>query len=167
MPPSATLDRRAGLAGLGTAGLAALLVNGARAADVPKAGAPTAGANERAILDHVTAFCLAWNGKDVEKLIPYIADDIEYHMWEGGPVVTGVAQFRAQLGGFMAGMKEIKWEIFRSAVIGDIVINERIDHFIQPEGSKRPDNHFHVVGVFLVRDGKIQYWKDYTMPTAG
>jgi limonene-1,2-epoxide hydrolase len=165
MTPLLDCTRRAGLAGLGGTSLAALLGHGARAADSPKDGG--ASAHERAILDQVTNFCLAWNGKDVEKLIPFVAETIEYHMWEGGPVVKGIEQFRAQLGGFMAGMKEIKWEIFRSAVIGDIVINERIDHFIQAEGSKRPDNHFHIVGVFLVRDGKIRFWKDYNMPRAG
>ncbi|MDX2145735.1 MAG: limonene-1,2-epoxide hydrolase family protein [Rhodospirillaceae bacterium] len=159
MPPMIDVSRRTSVTSLATAGFAAIFAGGAHATD-----APPVGANEKKILDHVTDFCLAWNGKDVEKLIPYIADTIEYHMWEGGPVVKGLEQFRAQLGGFMAGMKEIKWEIFRSAVIGDIIINERMDHFIQAEGSKRPDNHFHIVGVFLVRDGKIQYWKDYNMP---
>ena len=53
-----------------------------------------------------------------------------------------------------------------SAAIGDLVINERIDHFIQAEGSKRPDNHFHIAGVFIVRAGKIVYWKDWRMPGA-
>jgi limonene-1,2-epoxide hydrolase len=165
MTHATDLTRRAGIAGLGSASLTTLLAHGAHAADGPQGS--LAGAQEKTILEQVTNFCLAWNGKDVEKLIPFIAETIEYHMWEGGPVVKGIEQFRAQLSGFMAGMKEIRWEIFRSAVIGDIVINERMDHFIQAPGSKRPDNHFHIVGVFLVREGKIQYWKDYNMPQAG
>ena len=62
---------------------------------------------------------------------------------------------------FMANMKEINWEILRSTAMGDIVMNERIDHFIRGEDSAVPNNHFDVVGIFVVRQGKIQYWKDY------
>jgi limonene-1,2-epoxide hydrolase len=124
-------------------------------------------ADEAAKIDLVSRFCLAWNTKDVEKLIPYLADAIEYQVFEGRPTINGIEQFRAQMGKFMAGMKTIDWEIKRSAAIGDLVINERIDHFIQPEGSNRPDNHFHIAGVFIVRGGKIVYWKDWRMPGAG
>jgi limonene-1,2-epoxide hydrolase len=122
--------------------------------------------DENANVALVGKFCSDWSTKDVEKLIPYLSPDIEYHVFEGGPIIKGVEQFRAQMGGFMAGLKEIAWETKRSAAIGDLVINERIDHFIQAEGSKRPDNHFHIAGVFIVRDGKIVYWKDWRMPGA-
>lgn len=123
-------------------------------------------ADEQANIAFVTKFCDDWSSKDVEKLIPYLAPEIEYHVFEGSPVVKGIDQFRAQMGGFMKGMREITWETKRSAAIGDLVINERIDHFIQPEGSTRPDNHFHIAGVFIVRGGKIVYWKDWRMPGA-
>ena len=68
---------------------------------------------------------------------------------------------------FMAGMKEIRWEIKRSHTMGDLVINERIDHFILPNGEDFPRSPFHVTGVFLVRDGKIKYWKDYNLLNEG
>ena len=45
-----------------------------------------------------------------------------------------------------------------------LVINDRVDHFIRPPNSGKPDNHFAVTGVFLVRDGKILYWADYRSP---
>ena len=109
----------------------------------------------------VNSFCTDWNTRDVEKVTPYLSDTIEYHIWEGGPVINGIDVFRKQISGFMAGMEEINWEIHRSTAMGDIVINERTDHFIRGQGSKVPDDHFHVVGVFVVRQGKIQYWKDY------
>jgi limonene-1,2-epoxide hydrolase len=156
-------ERRAALTGLGVGALAALMATPAAATDADKSNKDNT-AHEKQITDVVTGFCQAWNGKDVEKLIPYVSADIEYHMFEGAPAIKGVDQFRERLGGFMSGMKEINWEIFRSHAIGDIVINERIDHFIQGPGAKRPDNHFHIVGVFLVREGKIVYWKDYNMP---
>jgi len=151
---------------IGASALSALIAAPAAATDASESRKDNA-APEKKLNTLVTDFCLAWSGKDVEALIPFVAADIEYHMFEGAPPVKGHDEFRKRLGGFMSGMKEIKWDIIRSHAIGDIVLNERIDHFIQPAGSKRPDNHFHVAGVFLVRDGKILYWKDYNMPKAG
>ena len=152
-----TLERRTLLSGLG-AGLALALGSSAQAAG-PEAD-PTVEAEKEKI---VNDFCKAWSSRDVDALIPYVSEDIEYHIFEGAPPINGHDQFRTQLTPFMAGMKEIDWEMIRSTVMGDIVLNERIDHFMRPEGSEAPDNHFHIVGVFLVRDGKIKYWKDYNL----
>lgn len=125
--------------------------------------AAAANSAEQANIDLVTTFCLAWAGRDVERLVPFLDEAIEYQVFEGGPVIKGLAQFRAQMGGFMAGMTEIRWEVFRSAAMGDLVINERLDHFIRPPGSGRPNDHFRVTGVFVVRGGKILYWKDWNL----
>lgn len=152
-------DRRHVLA---AAAAAALLPLAGRAG--PAQADSRVAALEAANGELVANFCRDWSTRDVANLLPYIADTLEYHMWEGGPVIDGAAQFEQQMAGFMSGMKEIEWVISRQAAIGDIVVNERIDHFIRPPGSGRPDDHFHVVGVFLVRDGKIRYWKDYGMP---
>jgi limonene-1,2-epoxide hydrolase len=158
-------DRRDILTGLGIGVLGALAATTAQATDAAQSRKDN-GAHEQKLIAFVTAFCKAWSTKDVEQLIPYLAPDIEYHMFEGAPPIKGHDQFRERLQGFMAGQKEITWDVSRSFAVGDVVLNERIDHFIQPEGSKKPSNHFHVAGVFLVRDGKIQYWKDYNMPKA-
>lgn len=152
-----TLERRDLIGGLG-AGLAMAFAGTAQAAG-PKADPALEHQKEKIVND----FCKAWAMKDPDVLTPYLAEDVEYYMFEGRPPINGVADFSAQLKPFMAGMSEIDWEILRSSVMGDIVLNERIDHFIRPEGSDAPDNHFHVVGVFLVRDGKIKYWKDYNL----
>ncbi len=120
--------------------------------------------SEQAREEFVNKFCTEWNSRDAEKLIPYLADDIEYHVFEGGPmVVNGIDQFREQMGAFMGAMKEVRWEILRSHAMGDLVFNERIDHFIMQDGSDFPRSPFHVVGMFVVREGKIQYWKDYNL----
>jgi limonene-1,2-epoxide hydrolase len=163
MMTDAETARRNALTTIGMGAVTALFATPAMATDADKSNKDNS-AHEKKITQIVTDFCLAWNGKDVEKIIPFVSPEIEYHMFEGAPPIKGVEQFRQRLGGFMSGMKEIKWEIFRSHAIGDIVLNERIDHFIQAPGSTRPDNHFHIAGVFLVRDEKIVYWKDYNMP---
>lgn len=140
--------------------LGGMLPFAASAAAPDKAGA----AREAANIKLVSAFCQAWNSRDVEKLIPFVAENLEYHVNEGGMVVNGAAQLRERMGPFMRDMQKIDWEIFRSAALGDIVINDRVDHFIRPPNSGKPDNHFAVTGVFLVRDGKILYWADYRSP---
>lgn len=163
MEDSATqspLDRRDLLGGLG-AGLALALATNAQAAG-PNADPALEKQKEQIVND----FCKAWSTRDADALTPFLTDDIEYHMFEGRPPINGIADFSAQLKPFMSSMREIDWEILRSSVMGDIVLNERIDHFLRPEGSNAPDNHFHVVGVFLVREGKIKYWKDYNLSGA-
>ncbi len=113
----------------------------------------------------VTQFCLDWAERDVEVLIPYLAENLQYQMYEGRPDIAGHDQFRAELGEWLKGLKEVKWEILRSHAIGELVMNERVDHFI----SEDPKKTFRlpIAGVFLVRDSKIHMWKDYSMVTDG
>ena len=118
---------------------------------------------EQEAMDLVTRFCDAWAERDVEKLIPYIAEGLEYQMYEGRPDIVGHDEFRKELGSWLQGLKEVKWDITRQYATGELVINERVDHFI----SEDPKKTFHlpIAGVFLVRDGKIQMWKDYSFPS--
>ena len=50
----------------------------------------------------------------------------------------------------------------RAQAIGNVVINERVDHFDMGDRKMA----FHVAGFFLVKDGKIVEWQDYMMPGA-
>jgi len=110
----------------------------------------------------VTQFCLDWATKDVNLLADYLAEDIQYQMFEGRPDIIGREAFVKELGPFLANLKEVEWEILRSSTIGELVINDRIDHFVG-EDEKR-SMHFAIAGFFLVRDGKIKLWKDYSLP---
>ena len=109
----------------------------------------------------VTQFCLDWAKRDVEVLIPYLAENLEYQMYEGRPAIDGHDQFRAELDEWLKGLKEVKWEILRSHAIGELVVNERVDHFISDDPKKT--FRLPIAGVFMVRDGKIHMWKDYSM----
>jgi limonene-1,2-epoxide hydrolase len=110
----------------------------------------------------VTQFCLDWAKRDVNLLADYLAEDVVYQMFEGRPDIVGREAFIKELGGFLANLKEVEWEILRTYAIGEMVINDRIDHFIgEDEGRSM---HFAIAGFFLVRDGKIQIWKDYALP---
>ncbi len=117
---------------------------------------------EKKNLALVTEFCKAWELRDVEKLVPYLSEEIEYQIWEGGAEVNGIQEFRDMIGPFLDGTIKVEWEIFRSQAMGVMVINERYDHFLR-EGDE-DDWHFPVTGVFIVKDEKIVYWKDYNIP---
>lgn len=153
-------DRRRILSGL-SATLATGLVSSAHAAS--HEANPSLEADKEKI---VNDFCRDWATRDANTLLSYLDLEIEYHMFEGAPPINGHAAFSEQLGPFLDDMREVRWDILRSSVMGDVVLNERIDYFFRKEGSQAPDNEFHVVGVFLIRDGKIKYWKDYGLSGA-
>jgi limonene-1,2-epoxide hydrolase len=110
----------------------------------------------------VTQFCLDWSKRDVNLLADYLADDIVYQMFEGRPDIIGREAFIKELGGFLTNLKEVEWEIVRSHTIGNLVINDRIDHFLGEDEDR--SMHFSIAGFFLVKDGKIKVWKDYMLP---
>jgi len=112
---------------------------------------------------HVTEFCKAWAKRDVNLLLPYLSENIEYHMWdsENAIVVNGIAQFVETLAPFFESTTRIDWEILRTQAMGKVVINERHDRFCF-DGA--PDWYFPVVGVFILEEGKIIHWKDYVTP---
>ena len=110
----------------------------------------------------VTQFCLDWATRDVNLLADYLADDVVYQMFEGQPDIIGKQAFIQALSGFLGKLKEVEWEIVRTHTIGEIVINDRIDHFVGEDESH--SMHFAIAGHFLVRDGKIKIWRDYGLP---
>ena len=110
----------------------------------------------------VNHFCADWSSRDVNVLASYLADDLVYQMFEGRPDIIGREEFIKQLGPFLKNLEAVHWEILQSYVIGPLVINERLDHFIA--ASEDRSMHFQIAGHFLVRDGKIQIWKDYGYP---
>ena len=110
----------------------------------------------------VTQFCLDWSKRDIHLLADYLADDVVYQMFEGNPDIIGKDKFINTLEGFLKGMKEVEWEIIRTHSIGELVINDRIDHFVGEDESK--SMHFSIAGWFLVRDSKIKLWRDYSLP---
>lgn len=107
----------------------------------------------------VTRFCADWAKRDAELLAGYFTDPFEYMIYEGGPVIRSREEFVRRLGPYLAGLREVDWEILRSHAMGPMVVNERIDHFYAPEGGK--DHHPRIVGLFIVRDGRIAVWRDY------
>ena len=76
-------------------------------------------------------------------------------------MITSKETFVKQLGPFLQKLREVDWVVNRSHVMGPMVINDRIDHFYAHDS--KYDNHPHIVGMFIVRGGRIAIWRDYTL----
>ena len=114
-------------------------------------------ANEKVVND----FCAAWETLDMDKLLSFMDDNIVFRMIDTAPFIEGKEAIRDGIQGFLASRTSARFEMLRSTVIGNIVVNERIDHFGKESG---PADAFHITGVFLVKNGKIVEWRDYMMP---
>lgn len=148
------INRRGFIAAGGTLAATLLAARGANAAELTD----TEKANEKVVND----FCAAWASMDADKIASYWGDNITFRMIDTAPRVDGKENLLMGVKQFLDGAKSARFEMLRSHVIGNVVINERIDHF--DRGDKK--DAFHVAGFFLVKNEKIVEWQDYMMPRA-
>jgi limonene-1,2-epoxide hydrolase len=107
--------------------------------------------------DVVAAFFAAIEAKDVEAAVELLADDVSYENVPMSPI-AGKEAVRATLGAFLAAASQVEWPIARQVVVGNAVINERLDRFKIGSGWLE----LPVAGFFEVTDqGLISLWRDY------
>ncbi len=107
--------------------------------------------------DVVAAFIAAIEAKDIDAAIALLADDVSY---ENVPVtpISGKDAVRATLGAFLGAATAVEWPISRQVVVGNVVINERLDRFRIGDGWLE----LPVAGFFEVtEEGLISLWRDY------
>src|SRR5688572_19041237 len=138
---------------LGTAAAGALAPFGAMAA------AAEWSPGEQANVKLVTDFCAAWSTRDLQRIVPFLAADSVYRMTETTPPAIGHAGVQERLGSWLESSQEIEFRVLETFAKGPIVVNHRIDRFVS---TTRPLT-WEGVGVFLVRDGTIKEWFDYTI----
>lgn len=138
---------------LAAAGVATLLPFGALA----RAAEPSAA--EQANLALVREFCAAWSTRDLQKVLPMMAEDCVYRMTETTPPVAGHQGVTDRLGTWMQSSDRIEFRILDAFASGPIVMTHRIDRFVS---TTRPLT-WEGVGVFFVKDSKIKEWSDYTI----
>ena len=141
----------------GGVGAALLLAAGESRAD-DRAVSAVELANEKV----VNEFCAIWETMDIDKIMGFIDDKIVFRMIDNMPFIEGKQAVIEGIGQFLASRKSARFEMLRSVAVGNIVVNERIDHFGKEDG---PEDAYHVTGFFLVKNGKIVEWRDYMMPT--
>lgn len=110
----------------------------------------------------VFKFCEAWKSLDNETILGFLDPEIEYHINEGAGVLNGHAAFTKTIGAWLNTIKTTQWDIYRSFTLGEMVVNERVDHFYFKD-KETPDWHLKIAGMFIVRDSKIRFWRDYPL----
>lgn len=104
----------------------------------------------------VQRFCLAWEKNDFDALTAMVTDDVVYHNIPWAPL-NGKEAVLKSFGEILRDFSPLRFEILRTAVDGNVVFNERVDHLtVKGNAFSLP-----VVGVFEVQDGKIAAWRDY------
>ena len=121
-----------------------------------KAAEPTA--VEKANLELVTRFCESFATRDMAKIGAFLSADFVYRLTDTVPAVKG-ADALARIRSYVERSTSIEFKILDSWVRGSVVVNERIDAFSRAEGTVA----YHLTGVFLVKDGKIAEWADYSI----
>jgi limonene-1,2-epoxide hydrolase len=107
--------------------------------------------------DVVLEFIKAWNTRDLERILSFLAPDCVYHNIPTDPV-TGTEAIRGVLQGLVGMAAEIEWIVHSVAESADgRVLTERNDRFRL--GEKWID--LPVMGTFEVTGGKISAWRDY------
>jgi len=109
-------------------------------------------ANEKVVAD----FIAAW--KDPDKAVTFLADNCSVRMEEDKPAIMGPANVGAAFKGFMGPGVTLTVKILHTYAEGPLVTNKRIDTLTAPG---KPPQPFQVVGVFIVKKGKITEWTDY------
>jgi len=104
----------------------------------------------------VADFIASWS--DPDKAVTYLAPDASVRMVEDQPPVVGPEAVATAMKGFMTPGVKIAVKTLHTTAYGPVVVNQRIDTLKTPG---KPDQVFPVVGVFVVKGGKIAEWTDY------
>jgi limonene-1,2-epoxide hydrolase len=108
--------------------------------------------NEKIVND----FIGAWN--DPNKAVTFLADNCAVRMEEDKPAITGPANVAAAFKGFMGHGEKVDVKILNTYAEGPLVTNKRADTLTT---LGKPPQRFPMVGVFIVKKGKIIEWTDY------
>jgi limonene-1,2-epoxide hydrolase len=118
---------------------------------------------EEANLKLVQDFCATWGGPDFDpdKVIPrYFADDAKMRIADSAPLAIGPAAGAAAFKPFFSQGQRIRIRYLEVFTRGPLVMTSRIDTEITPG---KPDKDWPMVGVFVVKDGKIHEWTDFVV----
>lgn len=113
---------------------------------------------EKANLDLVTRFCQSFATRDMDKIGAFLASDVMYRITDNVPAAKGPEAI-ARIKSYVERSTAIDFKILDSWVRGSVVVNERVDAFKRPNG----DVTYHLTGVFVVKDGKIVEWSDFSI----
>jgi limonene-1,2-epoxide hydrolase len=98
---------------------------------------------------------------DLDHIRDFLAEDVTFRYED--ILLEGLDAYIAQAAPKMAAVSSYAIEPLRFAVIGDTVMNERVDIATLADGR---EIRLNVASVFLIADGKIAEWREYPLPDA-
>jgi len=104
----------------------------------------------------VRAELAAWDRLDVDGIMSFFAPDA---VWDNVPIgpATGRDEIRQAVDAYVGRMTSADLEIVNVAVAGNVVLIERVDHFLF-DGQKIDAR---VMGAFEITGDMISAWRDY------
>jgi limonene-1,2-epoxide hydrolase len=104
----------------------------------------------------VRAELSAWGRLDLDEIVSYFAADA---VWDNVPIgaVSGHDEIRRAVKGYLDRTTYGDIEVLNLAVTGNVVLTERVDHFVYDGG----EIHARLMGAFEVDGDKIKAWRDY------
>ncbi len=107
----------------------------------------------------IDQFIAAWSGLDIDQIMTFFHADAEYTNIPIDPPNRGTAAIRATIESFAGMADAIEFVVHASAenTAAGLIMNERTDRF--RIAGKWVE--LRVMGVFELREGKIQAWRDY------
>lgn len=105
----------------------------------------------------VRGFLSSWQGRDVDVIMSYLADDAVYHNVPVAPIV-GAGAIRGIFAAFLETFTDAALDIVNIAAKPDLVLTERVDRFTLRDGRTVV---VPVCGVFEISSGKIARFSDY------
>jgi limonene-1,2-epoxide hydrolase len=126
------------------------------AANSPATVAESKTADEAARIAVVKAFAAAWN--DPDKAAQYLSEQASVRMEEDKPAIVGRKGFIDGAKLYVAQGQHFSVRFVEIFARGPVVVTHRIDTV---GAAGKADVPYDVVGVFVVKDGKIVQWDDY------
>ncbi len=109
----------------------------------------------------VKDFCQAWGDEspDAEKIVnQFMTDDCLVRFGDAVAPVNGQGATITLFETFLGNGERYELKILQTFAHGPVVVNARTDSTIKDGRHVNPTS---VVGVFVIRDGKIKEWSDY------
>ncbi len=112
----------------------------------------------------VSAFCSAFVVPiDWERVAAHLSADCKYRASQTIPLVEGPDAIVELLERFTGNATAVEFEIVDTWARGPVVVNDRVDRFVQPARTLE----IPVVGIFYLVDGKITEWTDFVFDLSG
>jgi len=116
---------------------------------------------EKANIRLVDQFCKGWEAMDLSEVFATMKDDAIYRQSQDTPPVTGHQAISDMMKTWVDDSYKIDYIIEETFARGPVVINRRID--IYHRNNAEDHLEWEGVGLFLIEDGLIREWQDFTM----